>query len=119
MKKDYCTQNNGDCYTCSLVNYGRDCRNNPLLFEFTESQYREFKTMLENLNKENWGLWDNRKWLKFPGMPGYAIHQYIQTNEKTFVVVKFDELVLLPDNRKGKRFKVGGQRNYQPVCERF
>jgi len=30
MKKDYCTQNEGDCQTCSLVNYGRDCQNNPL-----------------------------------------------------------------------------------------
>lgn len=29
-QKDYCTQNNGDCETCSLVNYGRDCRNNPI-----------------------------------------------------------------------------------------
>ena len=28
--KPYCTQNDGDCKTCSLVNYGRDCRNNPL-----------------------------------------------------------------------------------------
>lgn len=26
----YCTQNNGDCETCSLVNYGRDCHNNPI-----------------------------------------------------------------------------------------
>lgn len=26
MKK-YCVQNNGDCFTCSLVNYGRDCVN--------------------------------------------------------------------------------------------
>ena len=25
--KSYCTQNEGDCSTCSLVNYGRDCRN--------------------------------------------------------------------------------------------
>lgn len=30
MKKDYCTQNDGDCSSCSLVNYGRDCRNYPL-----------------------------------------------------------------------------------------
>lgn len=31
MKKpEYCTQNNGDCPTCSLVNYGRDCQNNPV-----------------------------------------------------------------------------------------
>lgn len=28
--KPYCTQNNGDCSTCSLVNYGRDCMNVPL-----------------------------------------------------------------------------------------
>lgn len=28
LKKEYCTQNNGDCETCSLVNYGRDCHNN-------------------------------------------------------------------------------------------
>lgn len=25
--KIYCTQNDGDCKTCSLVNYGRDCMN--------------------------------------------------------------------------------------------
>ena len=25
--KTYCTQNNGDCTTCSLVNYNQDCRN--------------------------------------------------------------------------------------------
>lgn len=25
--KTYCTQNNGDCTTCSLVSYGRDCSN--------------------------------------------------------------------------------------------
>lgn len=29
MKK-YCTQNSGDCSTCSLVNYGLDCLNKPL-----------------------------------------------------------------------------------------
>jgi len=30
MVKDYCTQNEGDCATCSLVNYGRDCQSNSL-----------------------------------------------------------------------------------------
>jgi len=30
MEKEYCTQNEGDCETCSLVNYGRDCHNNPV-----------------------------------------------------------------------------------------
>lgn len=28
--KEYCTQNNGDCSTCSLVSYGRDCFNQRL-----------------------------------------------------------------------------------------
>jgi len=28
--KPYCTQNNGNCSTCSLVNYNRDCQNQPL-----------------------------------------------------------------------------------------
>lgn len=28
--KEYCTQNNGDCKTCSIQNYGRDCMNNPI-----------------------------------------------------------------------------------------
>jgi hypothetical protein len=26
----YCTQNNGDCWSCSLNNYGRDCLNYPI-----------------------------------------------------------------------------------------
>jgi hypothetical protein len=28
--KPYCIQNKGDCATCSLVNYNRDCQNNPV-----------------------------------------------------------------------------------------
>lgn len=28
--KRYCVQNNGRCETCSLVNYGLDCANNPI-----------------------------------------------------------------------------------------
>jgi len=30
MKKSYCTQKNGDCTTCTFVNYGLDCANNPI-----------------------------------------------------------------------------------------
>jgi hypothetical protein len=26
----YCSQSNGDCDTCSLVNYGLDCHNSPI-----------------------------------------------------------------------------------------
>ena len=29
-QKDYCTQKDGNCETCPLVNYGRDCLNQPL-----------------------------------------------------------------------------------------
>jgi hypothetical protein len=89
-------------------------------FEFTNEQHQEFKSFLTELNRSNWGVWDTRQWLKYPGMPGYSINQYEQEgNEKTFVTVKFDSPVTLPDGRTGKRFKVGGNRNYQPVCERF
>lgn len=38
MKREYCTQNNGDCQTCSLVNYGLDCQNNPIEEEETETE---------------------------------------------------------------------------------
>lgn len=34
--RNYCTQNNGDCSSCSLVNYGRDCHNNSILMSLTE-----------------------------------------------------------------------------------
>jgi hypothetical protein len=43
MKKSYCTQN-GNCETCSLVNYGRDCRNIPLetveIVKLSEAQFQ-------------------------------------------------------------------------------
>ena len=32
-RKEYCTQNDGVCEDCSLVNYGRDCMNNPCVDE--------------------------------------------------------------------------------------
>jgi hypothetical protein len=30
-KPAYCTQNDGDCTSCSLSSYGRDCKNNPVI----------------------------------------------------------------------------------------
>jgi len=30
MKKPYCTQNAGQCESCALSSYNRDCRNNPV-----------------------------------------------------------------------------------------
>ena len=37
----YCTQNNGHCDTCSLVNYHRDCRNNPVVGEIKDGYCRK------------------------------------------------------------------------------
>jgi hypothetical protein len=36
MIPEYCTQNNGDCPSCSLVNYGRDCANNRIAYTLGE-----------------------------------------------------------------------------------
>jgi hypothetical protein len=40
MAKTYCTQNNGDCSTCSLSNYNRDCQNNPIHGGYREGSGR-------------------------------------------------------------------------------
>ena len=36
--KTYCTQNEGDCETCSPVNYGKDCKNNKIEDEDGEEE---------------------------------------------------------------------------------
>ena len=46
--KDYCTQNNGDCKTCSLANYNLDCENNPI-------EENELKKRQEIENKLKYG----------------------------------------------------------------
>lgn len=90
------------------------------MFQFTDEQYNQFDGFMKELNTMNWGGWpDCKTWPRFEGMPGYSLNQYEQDNGKTFVVVKFDSPVRLPDERTGKRFKKGGQRAYQPVCEYF
>jgi hypothetical protein len=65
--KPYCTQNNGDCPTCSLVSYNRDCHNNPVQggkregagrpltgrnkhqFYITTTEYQQLKEYLKKL----------------------------------------------------------------------
>lgn len=49
--KDYCTQNNGDCSTCSLVNYGRDCRNKPIKQEYQTTLIRLTPDQHEKLRR--------------------------------------------------------------------
>ncbi|HBO73128.1 MAG TPA: hypothetical protein DD653_00365 [Marinilabiliales bacterium] len=90
------------------------------MFTFSESQYNEFDKFLSDMKGINWGTWPpNDNWPHYAGMTGYSLNQYEQDNGKVFVVVKFDNVVLLPDGRKGKRFHCGKSRNYQPNCERF
>lgn len=68
--KDYCTQNNGDCSTCSLVSYNKDCQNNPVWggkregsgrpstgrkkhqIYVTDEEYTQVKKLIEQLRKE-------------------------------------------------------------------
>jgi hypothetical protein len=46
--KNYCTQNDGICRTCSLVNYGRDCQNNPLTTE--DDLYLAARERIDGMN---------------------------------------------------------------------
>jgi hypothetical protein len=48
--KTYCTQNNGDCQTCSLVNCDTDCKNNPII-ETPEQREEEPSA----IDKFTWG----------------------------------------------------------------
>ena len=48
-KPNYCTQNNGNCKTCSLVNYGRDCINNLVKLEKTTT-----RSKIETIVKEKY-----------------------------------------------------------------
>jgi hypothetical protein len=59
----YCTQNNGNCATCSLVSYGRDCHNNPVNYKratvrLPEGLHREFAKKLidDNLSAQDFFL---------------------------------------------------------------
>ena len=53
-RPNYCTQNEGDCKTCSLANDGRDCRQNPIryytLAEITACLATTERTARELLN---------------------------------------------------------------------
>lgn len=69
--KAYCTQNDEDCSTCSLVNYNKDCKNNPVWggkregagrpstgrkkhqIYVTEEEYAKVKQLIENLRNGN------------------------------------------------------------------
>lgn len=69
MIKTYCTQNSGDCSTCPLVSYNRDCQNNPIRggnrpgagrkstgrkrhqYYITDAEDKQIKEFIEQLRK--------------------------------------------------------------------
>ena len=51
--KPYCTQNNGDCSTCSLVNYNRDCQNNPVKEELKTTSIMLTTEQYNRLRRES------------------------------------------------------------------
>ena len=55
-KKDYCTQNDGDCNTCSLVNYGRDCKNQPLTATKVTTHKRGWEATMQAERKRDKSL---------------------------------------------------------------
>lgn len=85
------------------------------MFKFTNEQLELFRTLLNRLNKQNWGLWDASTFLTFDGLPSYTVNQYETDLGAVFTVVKFDAVVQV-GFIKDKRFKVGGGRRYHPVC---
>ena len=48
--KTYCTQNNGDCTTCSLVNYGLDCTNHQLTGDALEDRGNNAEELVSLIN---------------------------------------------------------------------
>ena len=59
--RTYCTQNDGDCDTCSLVSYGRDCQNTSIAL-YAERQ--EIADRERNLYSPEY----------FPGSAGWNKH---------------------------------------------
>ncbi len=50
QKPEYCTQNDGNCETCSLVNYGRDCQNIPIVTD--EQAKKTLRPVVESVVQE-------------------------------------------------------------------
>lgn len=74
MKKDYCTQNDQDCRSCSLTNYGRDCQNNPI-----------------PANRPSGSKWD-RAMANYNGHKGTATVEHVERNIKSAYPTAYAEL---------------------------
>ena len=52
MIQAYCSQNGGDCSTCSIVNYGMDCRNNLIFINLLDVLESVDEDILEPVDEE-------------------------------------------------------------------
>jgi len=61
--KSYCTQNNGNCANCSLVNYNRDCQNNPIPGSETNIFWIATEHITDCCDELAERAWDVEKWI--------------------------------------------------------
>lgn len=74
MKKDYCTQNDQDCRSCSLTNYGHDCKNKPIPANRPKGNKR------------------SRAMANYNGFKGTATVEHVERNIKAAFPTAYDEL---------------------------
>lgn len=67
------------------------------MFVFTQEQYDEFKSWLQELNKtmakESWPAEED--YLTYPGLPKYELYQY-QVQRDFATVIVFEEMIRTP-----------------------
>jgi hypothetical protein len=82
--RDYCTQNQGDCSTCSLVNYGHDCQNNKVDSEAKRDRLAKLAVMdaAKDFESEQSAIAACRVVDIRPTMPGTVADLYHQWAER-------------------------------------
>lgn len=95
MIKEYCTQNNGNCKTCSFVNYGRDCQNNKIKRFKMSRVYIVLKGNVSDINEA-------KKPLKNYSTYYYSSFKVVKEKvlKESIVITKFSE----KDNTAGRYF---------------
>jgi len=88
MKK-YCTQNNAQCESCSLSNYGRDCRNNPV----SPKKSRNFR-LSDEIMRQLRVLAGERSVTSY-------LETLVEKEYKTMEVRKMKKVTLVHDDLKG------------------
>ena len=90
------------------------------VFMFGKYQYQAFRSFLYNLKDTPEITWPGPEdGLKYPGLPLYSLARHFQENGKPFLIVRFDDMVILPDGTKARIFKVGGDPESLPLAIKF